>query len=76
MPHSAQTIGIVILTVLAVVFTLYFGKELLLPITLALLFKLLLQAPMRLLTAACGCRSPSPRCCSSWRCSARSVWWR
>ena len=49
MPHSAQTIGIVILTVLAVIFTLYLGKEIVLPIALALVFKLLLQAPMRLL---------------------------
>ena len=38
--------------------TLYIGKELLLPITLALLFKLLLQAPMRLLTTRL--RLPSP----------------
>ena len=39
-------------------YTLYIGKELLLPITLALLFKLLLQAPMRLLTTRL--RLPSP----------------
>lgn len=46
-PPSVQTIGIMILTVLAVIFTLYLGKEIALPIALALVFKLLLQAPMR-----------------------------
>src|SRR5690348_17473324 len=37
------------LAVLAIVYTLYFGKEILLPIALALVLKLLLQPVMRLL---------------------------
>ena len=41
--------GILILAVLAIVYTLYFGKEILLPIALALVLKLLLQPAMRLL---------------------------
>jgi predicted PurR-regulated permease PerM len=41
--------GILILAVLAIVYTLYFGKEILLPIALALVLKLQLQPAMRLL---------------------------
>lgn len=49
-PQTVRSASLLTLALLAVVFTLYLGKELLLPITLALLLKLLLQAPMRLLT--------------------------
>lgn len=48
--QTVRSTSLLILALLAIVFTLYLGKELLLPITLALLLKLLLQAPMRLLT--------------------------
>ena len=48
-PHDLGSAGILILAVLAVVYTLYFGKEILLPIALALVLKLLLQPAMRLL---------------------------
>jgi predicted PurR-regulated permease PerM len=41
--------GILILAGLGIVYTLYFGKEILLPIALALVLKLLLQPAMRLL---------------------------
>ena len=47
---ALRSASLLIIASLAVVYTLYFGKELLLPMTLALLFKLLLQAPMRFLT--------------------------
>jgi predicted PurR-regulated permease PerM len=47
---ALRSASLPIMASLAVVYTLYFGKELLLPMTLALLFKLLLQAPMRFLT--------------------------
>src|SRR2546421_7537269 len=48
-PHDIGSAGILILAVLAIVYTLYFGKEILLPIALALVLKLLLQPAMRLL---------------------------
>ena len=48
-PHDLGSAGILILAVLAIVYTLYFGKEILLPIALALVLKLLLQPAMRLL---------------------------
>ena len=48
-PHDIGSVGILILAVLAIVYTLYFGKEILLPIALALVLKLLLQPAMRLL---------------------------
>jgi hypothetical protein len=48
-PHGIGSAGILILAVLAIVYTLYFGKEILLPIALALVLKLLLQPVMRLL---------------------------
>ena len=48
-PHDIVSAGILILAVLAIVYTLYFGKEILLPIALALVLKLLLQPAMRLL---------------------------
>src|SRR5437763_2189606 len=48
-PHGIGSAGILILAVLAIVYTLYFGKEILLPIALALVLKLLLQPMMRLL---------------------------
>ena len=48
-PHNLGSAGILILAVLAIVYTLYFGKEILLPITLALVLKLLLQPAMRFL---------------------------
>jgi hypothetical protein len=43
-PHDIGSVGILILAVLAIVYTLYFGKEILLPIVLALVLKLLLPA--------------------------------
>jgi hypothetical protein len=48
-PHSIGSAGILILAVLAIIYTLYYGKEILLPIALALVLKLLLQPVMRLL---------------------------
>jgi predicted PurR-regulated permease PerM len=48
-PHDLGSAGILMLAVLAIVYTLYFGKEILLPIALALVLKLLLQPAMRLL---------------------------
>jgi hypothetical protein len=48
-PHDIGSVGILILAVLAIVYTLYFGKEIVLPIALALVLKLLLQPAMRLL---------------------------
>ena len=47
--HNLGSAGILILAVLAIVYALYFGKEILLPIALALVLKLLLQPAMRLL---------------------------
>jgi predicted PurR-regulated permease PerM len=47
---SPRSVGVVILATLAIIYTLYFGQEILLPITLALLLKLLLRKPMRFLT--------------------------
>lgn len=46
---SAQTICLLILTVLAVFYTLYFAAAIILPIVLALVANLLLSAPMRVL---------------------------
>ena len=57
-PQVIRSASLLILALLAVVFTLYIGKELLLPVTLALLLKLLLQTPMRLLTTRL--RLPGP----------------
>jgi len=48
-PHDIGSASILTLAVLAIVYTLYFGKEILLPIALALVLKLLLQPAMRLL---------------------------
>src|SRR2546421_7962692 len=48
-PHGIGSAGILILPGLAIVYTLYFGKEILLPIALALGLKLLFQPGMRLL---------------------------
>ncbi|MFT8644251.1 MULTISPECIES: AI-2E family transporter [Gluconacetobacter] len=48
---SAQTICLLILTVLAVFYTLYFAAAIILPIVLALVANLLLSTPMRLLHA-------------------------
>ena len=48
-PHDTASAGILILALLAIVYTLYFGKEILLPIALALVLKLLLQPAMHLL---------------------------
>src|SRR4051812_45411253 len=42
-PHGIRSIGMLVLAVLAVIYTLYFGKEILLPIALAVVLKLLLQ---------------------------------
>ena len=57
-PQAVRSASLLILASLACLYTLYFAKELLLPVTLALLFMLLLQAPMRLLTTRL--RLPSP----------------
>jgi predicted PurR-regulated permease PerM len=48
-PEGVRSIGILILTILAVAFTLYFAREVILPIVLAVLLKLLLEPAMRLL---------------------------
>src|SRR6476661_4895723 len=48
-PYTVVSVGILVLAVLAIVYTLYFGKEILLPVALALVLKLLLQPAMRLL---------------------------
>ena len=48
-PHGIRSVGILVLAVLALIYTLYFGKEILLPIALAVVLKLLLQPVMRLL---------------------------
>ena len=50
--------GILVISALAVIYALYVGREVLLPLTLAIVLKLLLQPVMRLL------RSRSPRNCS------------
>jgi predicted PurR-regulated permease PerM len=48
-PHDVGSAGILVLAVLAIVYTLYLGKEILLPIALALVLKLLLQPTIRFL---------------------------
>jgi predicted PurR-regulated permease PerM len=48
-PSDARSVGILILAVLAVVYSLYFGKEILLPIVIAVTLKLLLGPAMRVL---------------------------
>jgi predicted PurR-regulated permease PerM len=48
-PHDVRSIGVLILSILAVTYTLYFAKEIILPIVLALVLKLLLAPAMRLL---------------------------
>jgi predicted PurR-regulated permease PerM len=48
-PHDVGSAGILVLAILAIVYTLYLGKEILLAITLALVLKLLLQPAMRFL---------------------------
>jgi len=48
-PHDVGSAGILVLAILAIVYTLYLDKEILLPITLALVLKLLLQPAMRFL---------------------------
>src|SRR6202049_1309158 len=48
-PHDVGSAGILVLAVLAIVYTLYLGKEILLPIALALVLKLLLQPTTRFL---------------------------
>src|SRR3954447_4256852 len=49
-PRDPRPVGILTLAALAVVYTLYLGREFLLPVTLALVLKLLLQPAVRLLT--------------------------
>src|SRR3954452_9802421 len=49
-PRDPRPVGILTVAVLAVVFTLHLGREFLLPVTLALVLKLLLQPAVRLLT--------------------------
>jgi predicted PurR-regulated permease PerM len=48
-PHGVRPVSVLVLAVLAVIYTMYLGKEVLLPIVLALVLKLLLQPVMRLL---------------------------
>ena len=48
-PGAVWSASILVLTVLAVVYTLHLGKEIILPIVLAIVLKLLLQPAMRLL---------------------------
>jgi predicted PurR-regulated permease PerM len=48
-PEKARGLGILILAVLAVAYTLYFAAPVILPITMALVLKLLLQPAMRIL---------------------------
>lgn len=48
-PEGVRSVGILILTLLAVVYTLYFGKEIVLPVVLAIVLKLLLGPAMRFL---------------------------
>ena len=43
-PQGSAPLGILVLSLLAVVYTLYFGKEIVLPVVLALVLKLLLAA--------------------------------
>ncbi|MGH7626633.1 MAG: AI-2E family transporter [Gemmatimonadaceae bacterium] len=50
--RSTQSVGITILVVLAIAYTLYFGRTLLLPLTLAVLLKSLLGPVIRSLTRA------------------------
>src|SRR5690348_7427612 len=46
-----RSVALLVLTSLAVIYTLYFGSALLLPLALAAVLKLLLQPVMRVLTA-------------------------
>lgn len=46
-PRSFRSAGILVLSILAVIYTLYVGQELILPIVLALVLKLLLAPAMR-----------------------------
>lgn len=48
--RATQTVGITVLVVLAIAYTLYFGRTLLLPFTLAILLKFLLGPVIRSLT--------------------------
>ncbi|ACL62727.1 AI-2E family transporter [Methylobacterium nodulans] len=48
-PHGVRSVGILVLSLLAVVYTLYLGRELILPTVLALVLKLLLGPVMRIL---------------------------
>ena len=57
-PQAIRSASLLVLALLAIVYTLYVGVELLMPITLALLLNLLLQGPMRLLTTRL--RLPGP----------------
>jgi predicted PurR-regulated permease PerM len=57
-PQTIRSASLLTLALLAVVYTLYVGIELLMPITLALLLNLLLQGPMRVLTTRL--RLPNP----------------
>jgi predicted PurR-regulated permease PerM len=48
-PQGVRSWGVLILAILAVVYTLYFAREIILPIVLAIVLKLLLGPAMRLL---------------------------
>jgi hypothetical protein len=58
LPHDIGSAGILILGLLAIVYTLYFGKETLLPIALALVLKLLLQPAMGSVSTSASWRIP------------------
>jgi hypothetical protein len=69
-PHGIGSADILILAVLAIVYTLYFGKEILLPIALALVLKLLLRPMVRLLKRAAS----APRGARGTPTDRRSLW--
>ena len=62
-PEGVRSIGTLILTILAIVYTLYFGKEVLLPLALAIILKLLLGPAMRLLHERVHLPTRSPPFC-------------
>ena len=56
MLSSPLSSGVLILAVLALIGALYVGKEVALPIALAIVLKLLLQPVLNFLCASFGCR--------------------
>jgi hypothetical protein len=72
LPHDIGSAGILILAVLAIVYTLYFGKEILLPIALALVLKLLCNLRCVCYTSGFGSPEHSRLSCSLSQSSVRS----